>query len=159
MPKVDMSVETTLPPDSVRAALLDFSARRPGIWPGLTPELYEVYSVGETTAEVKEGTKMPIGTVWAREHYDWSDPDTIRWTVQGSNFCTAGSHVSATILPRGDGGTRVDVHWERTGSTLLGKLICRMIAATGGKPVAASLEKALRKLEAESTARLRAGDP
>jgi hypothetical protein len=63
MPSVDVVVETALAPEAVRAALLDFSERRPDIWPGITRELYEVYSIGETTADVKEGTKMPLGTV------------------------------------------------------------------------------------------------
>jgi hypothetical protein len=148
MPSVDTAVETTLPPDTVRAALLDFSERRPEIWPGLAPALYEVYTVGVSTAEVKEGTKMPFGSVWAREHYDWSDPDTVRWTVQESNFCTPGSYVSATTRLRDDGGTRIEIHWERTGTTLMGKIACRLIVATKGKPVAGSVEKALRKLEA-----------
>src|SRR5262245_43265534 len=115
MPSVDAVVETPLSPDVVRTALLDFTERRPDIWPGLTRELYEVYSVGETTADVKEGTKMALGTIWAREHYDWSDPDTVRWTVVESNFCTPGSYVSATMRPRESGGTRIEIHWERTG--------------------------------------------
>lgn len=149
MPAVDTTVETTLPPAAVREALLDFSERRPAIWPGLTQSLYEVYSVGDTTAEVKEGTKMPFGAVWAKEHYDWSDPHTVRWTVSESNFCAPGSFVSATLRERAGGGTRVDIHWERTGTSLVGRTACWMIAATKGKPVAASVEKALRRLELE----------
>ncbi|HET8893607.1 MAG TPA: hypothetical protein VFM96_05880 [Gaiellaceae bacterium] len=150
MPKVDLTVETTLSFDAVRGALLDFSERRPEIWPGLTPSLYEVYSVGETSAEVKEGTKMPMGTVWAKERYDWSEPRTIRWTVLESNFCTPGSYVSATLGPREGGGTLVEIHWERTGTTVMGRLVARLISLTNGKPVAASVEKAFRKLERAS---------
>jgi len=141
-----MTVETSLPPEKVREALLDFSPRRPEIWRGITPSLYEVYSVGETSADIKEGTKLPIGTFWARERYDWSDPQTIRWTVQESNFCAPGSFVSATLHPRDGGGTRIDIHWERTGTTFLCRLVGRMIVATKGKPVAASVQKALAKL-------------
>ncbi len=147
MPRVETDVETSLAPEDVRAALLDFSERRPEIWPGLSSSLYEVYAVGETTADVKEGTKLPLGSFWAREHYDWADPRTVRWTVRDSNFCTPGSFVSATLHPRDSGGTRVHIHWERTGTTLLGRLAARMIVATKGKPVAASVEKALRRLE------------
>jgi len=140
-------VETTLSPAAVRAALLDFSDRRPSIWPGLTPSLYEVYSVGETTAEVKEGTKLPIGALWAKEHYDWSDKDTISWTVVESNFCAPGSFVSATTQARQEGGTHILIHWERAATSLLGRLIGRVIVATKGKPLAAAIEKALRQPE------------
>jgi hypothetical protein len=41
----------------------------------------------------------------------------------------------------------VRIHWERTGTSLLGKFVCRMIGLSKGKPVAASVEKTLRRLE------------
>jgi hypothetical protein len=150
VPQLDTTIETSLAPEAVRAALIDFSERRPEIWPGVTPELYEVYSVGETSADVKEGTRLPWGPFWARERYDWSDPDTVRWTVVESNFSEPGTQISAALRRREDGGTRIELHWERKGSTLLGKLAARMIALTNGKPVTASFEKALRRLEAAS---------
>jgi len=142
-----MDLETTLPPETVRSALIDFGADRPQLWPGITPDLYQVYSVGETSAEVKEGTRLPIGALWAKEHYDWSDAKTVCWTVVESNFCAPGSFVSATLEPRDDGVTRVRIHWERTGTSLLGTFMCRMIVLSKGKPVAASVEKTLRRLE------------
>jgi hypothetical protein len=104
MPHVEVDTDTTLPPERVREALLDFSDRRPDIWPGLDRSLYEVYEVGETTADIKEGSRLPGTTIWAHEHYDWSDPDTVRWTVVESNFCTPGSRVYATLHPRDGGG-------------------------------------------------------
>jgi hypothetical protein len=148
VPSLDTVVETTLPPEKVREALIDFSERRPQIWPGITPSLYEVLEVGDTSAEIKEGTKLPFGVVWARERYDWSDPDTIRWTVIDSNFSTPGSYVSATLEPKG-GGTLVKIHWEREGTSLVHKLMMRMMVATRGKPVAQSFQKSFRKLETE----------
>ena len=151
MPAVDTTVETPASPEEVRDALLDFSEHRPEIWPGITPSLYEVYSVDATSADVKEGTKLPlVGSFWARERYDWSDPDTIRWTVQESNFCAPGSYVSATLRRRDDGGTSVDLHWERTATTRIAKLISRVVVATKGKPFAKSFERGLRRLEARS---------
>jgi len=152
VPSVDTVVETTLAPEKVREALLDFSERRPQVWPGITASLYEVYEVGETTAEIKEGTRLPFGAVWARERYDWSDPNTIRWTVIESNFSAPGSFVSATLEPTA-AGTRVKIHWEREGTSLFHKLMMRMMVATKGKPVARSFEKGLRKLESAGAAR------
>jgi hypothetical protein len=149
LPSLDTIVETTLPPERVREALLDFSERRPQVWPGITPSLYEVYSVDESSAEIKEGTKLPWGVVWARERYDWSDPNTIRWTVIDSNFSTPGSYVSATLEPS-DGGTRVKIHWEREGTSPIHKMMMRMMVATKGKPIANSFQKGLRRLETES---------
>ena len=147
MHRVEVDVDTLLAPARVQEALLDFSDRRPDIWPGLERSLYEVYSVGETSADVKEGSKMPGMTIWAREHYDWSTPDTVRWTVTESNFCAPGSYVAATMTPREGGGTRVHLEWERTGTTLMGRFLIRMIKLSKGKPVAASMSKAFGKLD------------
>ncbi len=90
---------------------------------------------------------MPGLRIWAVEDYDWSDPHTIRWTVRESNFSKPGSYVAATTHPRPDGGTRVHIEWEREGSTLAGRVVVRLIAATKGRPIAASIRSALEKLE------------
>lgn len=147
MPRVEVDVETKLPPERVREALLDFSARRPDLWPALEPSQYEVYEVRETSADVREGSKLPGLTIWARERYDWSTPNRISWTVEESNFCAPGSFVAATLHPREDGGTRVHVEWERTGTTVMGRILIRMIALTKGKPISSSVGKALDALE------------
>lgn len=152
MAPLELVVETTLAPDEVRAALLDFSDRRPELWPDLDPGAYRVHSVGETTADVTEGSKLPGVRIWAREAYEWSSPDTIRWTVLESNFCTPGDYEAVTLHPRAEGGTRIHVEWDRRGVNLKGKLIVGLIRRTKGRPVAASLTKALRKLE-EASAR------
>jgi hypothetical protein len=55
--------------------------------------------VGNTFADVQEGSKMPGMTVWAKEHYDWSAPELITWTVRESNFCAPGSYVLARSAP------------------------------------------------------------
>lgn len=147
MPKVEFDVETSASPEAVRTALLDFTDRRPEIWPGIDPSLYRVYNVGDTFADVQEGSKMPGSSIWAREHYDWSKGELITWTVQESNFCAPGSYVSAAIAPRGDGGSRIHVIWNRTPTSVPGRLATVLIRLTGGKPVAASMRKALAKLE------------
>lgn len=147
MAAVEFDLESSVPPEKVRAALIDFSERRPQLWPGIEPSLYEVYSVGDTTAEIREGTKAPGGAVWARERYDWSDPQTVRWTVMESNFSVPGSYVSATIRPGRDGGSTIHLAWDRTGSTFTGRLACRMVRMTKGKPVAASFKRGLAQIE------------
>ncbi|MHA7197152.1 SRPBCC family protein [Arthrobacter alkaliphilus] len=144
---IEFDLETTASPEKVRAALIDFSERRPQLWPGIEPSLYQVYSVGETSADVREGSKGPGMKVWAREHYEWSDPRTVRWTVQESNFSAPGSYVAATVRPGRDGGSVVHVTWDRTGSTVAGRLMCRMIRMSKGKPVAASFKRGLAVLE------------
>ena len=147
MAKVEMDVETSASPEAVKAALLDFSDRRPEIWPGIEPSLYEVYAIGDTFADVREGSKMPGAEIWAKEHYDWSAGDLISWTVQESTFCAPGSGVSAAITPRGDGGSRIHLTWTRTPTSLVGRLATAVIVLTRGRPVAHSFRLALAKLE------------
>lgn len=96
---------------------------------------------------MREGSRGPGGKVWARERYDWSDPQTVRWTVQESNFSVPGSYVAATVRPALDGSSLVHLTWDRTGSNLMGRLICRMIRLSDGKPVAASFKRGLAVLE------------
>ena len=151
MPKVEMDLETSVAPERVRAALLDFTDRRTELWPGIEPSLYEVYSVGETTTDVKEGSAMPGMSVWAVEHYDWSDPELVTWTVRRSNFCAPGSYVSAAITPRSGGGSRIHVVWNRTPTSFGGRLATFLIVASKGRPVAASFRKAMKILETVPT--------
>src|SRR5438309_89162 len=141
MPRVDMDMETDLPPERVLGALLDFSERRPEIWPGVEPSLYEVYSVGETSTDIKEGSKMPGTQIWAKEHYDWSTPGTVTWTVQESNFCAPGSYVSARVTPRDGSGSRIHITWNRTPTSFVGRMATFMIRASKGKPIVASIKK------------------
>jgi hypothetical protein len=152
MPKVRINLESSVPPGRLRSALLDFSADRPKLWPGIEPSLYEVYSVGETRAVVKEGSKMPGSLFWAVEEYDWSDPSKITWTVRESNFCAPGGSVSATIEARDGGGSRIEVVWNRTPTTFVGRMAAVLIVATRGRPVAASFTKAMKIQERLSVA-------
>lgn len=147
MPKIELDLESSLPPERVLAALLDFSPKRPEIWPGIDPSQYEVYSVGETEAEIKEGSRLPWTTIWAKEHYDWSTPGTVTWTVRESNFCAPGSSVSATVTPTGQGGSHIHIVWDRTPTSFAGRVGIGLITLTKGKPVVASVKKALDKLE------------
>jgi hypothetical protein len=149
MPRIEMDLETAIAPERVTAALLDFSERRPEIWPGIEPSLYRVHSVGATSADVQEGSKMGGTQIWARERYDWSTPGVITWTVVESNFCEPGSFVSAAISPRDGSGSRVHLTWSRTSKSLLWRLFGRLMVLTGGAPVKASFRAGMARLEQE----------
>jgi hypothetical protein len=147
MPQLEFDLETSTSPERVIAALTDFSERRPDIWPGLSRDWYEVYSVGETTAEVREGTGGKRSPIWAREHYDWSTPGVVTWTVKESAFSKPGSFVSAKVDPKEGGGSKIHVTWQREGISLPSKLAVWMVKVSNGGPVASSLKKGLKNLE------------
>jgi hypothetical protein len=151
VPKVEVVMESRVPPEKVREALLDFSPRRPEVWPGIYPPMYEVYDMGETYADIREGSKAPGGAIWAKEHYDWSDPEAITWTVRESNFCAPGSYVTALIKPHG-GGSRIHITWNRSPTSMAGRIATFLIVATRGAPVASSLRRGLQQLETHGDA-------
>lgn len=146
MAKLQLEIDSTLAPQRIIDALTDFSDRRPDIWPGLARDQYEVYWVKETSAEVKEGTSMPGMKVWAREHYDWSKPNVVTWTVKESNFCKPGGGLVAEVVER-NGGSRIQLTWERYPSNLKGRIALGMIMLVRGKPIVSSIRKALGRLE------------
>ena len=143
MTRIEMHSKSTLSANDVIAALTDFTERRPEIWPEIAPKFYEVHSVDETTAEVREGTiKGPL-KIWARERYDWSTPGIVTWTVQESNFCTPGSYVRAEIKPRFGGGSEIHTVWERTATTAAAAMMFRMLKLSKGKMIESSLKQGL----------------
>jgi hypothetical protein len=140
MRKLSFDFDTPTTPEQIREAMLDFTERRPRLWDGLSSNYYEVYSVGETTADIREGTGFPA-FVWAKEHYDWSQPDTISWNVVESNFCTSASGVSMRISPGASSGSHVTVTWQREPSNFKGKMMIAMVASKDG----AMLRKLIKK--------------
>jgi hypothetical protein len=150
MPRIEFDLNSELPAERIRAALTDFTDRRPDLWPGLNRTEYRVYEVGETSAEIREGSG---GSVWARERYDWSKPDRVTWTVVESGFSAPGSFVSAIITPRQGGGSHIHVIWNRRGVNTVGRLIIGLIALTRGWPVKRSIAAGLRAIAAHPSDR------
>lgn len=148
MTELTFTVPAPVPPEAVIQALIDFTERRPEIWPQLDPEAYEVLEVGATSAVVREGQRTP--RLWAVEEYDWSTPGTVTWTARESNFCAPGSFMSARIEPAPDGGSTMEVRWKRTGVGVKGKLVVAMMRLTRGRPLAADLTAALARLAADA---------
>jgi hypothetical protein len=131
MPRVTFEMETELAPEKVLAMLTDFSPRRPQLWPTLAPELYEVYDVRPTGADVKEGGPSPA-RMWERVSYDWSKPGRVRWTVLDSNYFAPGSYVEVIVQKGAKGGSQIHVESNRTGVGLKGKAIVALVVLSRG---------------------------
>jgi hypothetical protein len=112
MPSVRVSEHSGLPPDVVLAAARDFSERRAELWPDVHVEFLEVHEIGENHADVTEGNPWPIGYVWERLHYDWSEPYALRGKVVSSNLFRPGSTWELWATPE-DGGSRVEIRAKR----------------------------------------------
>ena len=139
--RLEVEVRSDVAPELIRQALLDFSDRRPEIWPQLDPKTYRVHCVADSSAEVTEGSPLP--KVWSREHYDWSHPSTITWTAVESNFCTPGSHISMDITPDRTGGSQVFVIWDRTAANLRGRVNLAIVRLGGTRLLRWATRKSL----------------
>lgn len=82
------------------------------MWPDVHVEFLQVHESGPEYADVTEGNPWPIGYVWERLHYDWSDPQALRGTVIDSNLFKPGSTWELWATPEG-GGSRVEIRAVR----------------------------------------------
>ena len=90
-------------------AARDFTPRRAELWRDVYVEHLHVHDQGETWADVTEGNPWPIGLVWERIRYDWSQPDALRGRVIDSNLFRPGSTWELRATGAADGGSRVEV--------------------------------------------------
>jgi hypothetical protein len=130
MPRLDIDVDTSLTPAQVIDALTDFTDRRTELFPGLAPEYYKVYSLGETSAEVMEGTATP--KIWAREVYDWSQPGSVSWKVADSNIFRNGT-VIKMAPEETDTGSVVRIQWQREPKKLKARMLLMLMTLSGGR--------------------------
>jgi hypothetical protein len=149
----EFDMETDLAPERVMGALLDFTDRRPKLWPGLNPKEFRVLRSGDTWAEIREGNG---GKIWANERYDWSEPGFVIWRVTASGFSSTDSYVSARFTRRGT-GSRIHVTWDRRGTGLFGRFVIWLIGVTGGRPVRASLKRGLAAIATQPASPLPPG--
>lgn len=150
MPTVHVVEETTAPPERVLEAARDFSERRAELWPDVHVEHLLVHETGDTFAEVTEGNPWPIGFVWERLRYDWSQTGSVRGRVIDSNLFKPGStweiHATAT-----DDGSRVEIVAERHLRGFKGRLLTPVFPLGLAKQtVAAHLRHFLRKVEEDA---------
>jgi hypothetical protein len=96
---------TTATPDQVIELMTDFSPNRPRRWPASSVKAFEVYHLGETEADIREGQDFP--KLWATWHYDWSTPGSVTLTVKESDGLEAGSFMTLMATPGANGGSIV----------------------------------------------------
>ncbi len=120
-------------------AHLDFSDRRPEIWPNLTARLCQVHNLGPGVAEVTEGTAIPGVDVWERVTYEWTD-SVVRSVLADGRIFEPGGRAEVRVEPHGD-GTRIHVDYHRRSKTLVGRCLGAVMQRSGGAPIKSSLRK------------------
>lgn len=148
VPTVHVVDQTPVAAERVLEAARDFSPRRAELWPDVHVEHLEVHQTGENFAEVTEGNPWPIGFVWERLRYDWSEPGVVRGTVVDSNIFQPGSTWEIRATPTSDGGSRVEVIGVRHLRGVKGRLLAPTFPLGWAKQtVAAHLRHFLAEIE------------
>jgi hypothetical protein len=141
MATIRFQVESQLDAADVLAALTDFSERRPQLWPAIDPNVYRVHDVSNGSALVTEGTDV-LGGIWATELYEWNGSNTVRATVQESNFWHPGGTWELTAVPREGGGSELRVARDRRPKTVKARMFEVMMRVVGARVLARELLKA-----------------
>lgn len=147
MRRIRIRRESTLPPDEILSATIDFSDRRPKVWPNINPSAYRVHAVGGNWADVTEGSSS-LGGIWARERYEWSQPGVVTARIQDSNVYSDGVW-ELTARPTSSGSV-VEVVSDRSTKGLKGKLLGGMLTVFGTKILGDLLDQTLTFLENEA---------
>lgn len=141
MARIEFQIESPLDPEAVLASLVDFGTHRPELWPAIDPKVYEVHDLGDSWADVTEGSDV-FGGIWARECYDWSQPGLVEATIQDSNFWHAGGTWRLQAEPAPGGGSRLTVTRDRRAKNARARVLEGMLRIAGARMLAAELRKA-----------------
>ena len=145
MAKIQYEADGAVSAERFIAALTDFSERRPDLWPNLDAKYYELHERGDTWAEVTEGTDV-LGGVWAREHYDWSEPGFVRLRLVEAIDFRPGTRIDYHVTARPDGGCHVTVDFQRIATSLRGRFVGVVVQLTGTRRFAKDLGETLDRL-------------
>lgn len=105
--------------------LTDFGPTRPESWPTIDADHFEVQALGDTWAEVTEGTEKS----WERARYEWDrDRGLVTVTTHDSKVFGPGGGWVFRLTPVDD-GTRVDVELTREPAGLRRKLLAALLPA------------------------------
>jgi hypothetical protein len=128
--KFEFDFVTTATPEQVVELMTDFSPNRPHRWPASSVKAFEVYHVGDTEADIREGQDFP--KLWATWHYDWSNPGSVTLTITESDALQAGGFMTLTATPpTAEGGSSVHGVWEQTSKNLTGLVGVTMMRLIG----------------------------
>jgi hypothetical protein len=129
-------LDSSLSPSEALAVLTDFGPSRAQAWPTIDAEHLTVHTLGDTWAEVTEGTS----SAWERARYEWDAAQgRVTITTLDSKVFGPGGGWVFQLTPQ-NGGTRIDIELTRTPRTFKGKLLSPLLPI-----IATSLRKSYRQ--------------
>jgi hypothetical protein len=143
VPTIRFQLLTDLPPDRVLNALIDFSDRRPVVWPNIDHGHFRVHGQGPGWADVTEGNAL----AWERNRYEWNAAaGEVTVTAVESDTWAPGSQWRYRLLSTPSGGTDVQVTVVRTGRGPRGMLIGALMTWFGRRMLRSDMEKVLARV-------------
>lgn len=130
---------TTATPEQVIELMTDFSSDRARRWPASSEAAFEIYHVGETDAEIREGQDFP--KLWARWRYDWSTPGTVTLTVVEAEALNPGGFMSLRATPRAGGGSAVHAVWDQSSKNFTGLVAVTVMRFIGPRSLKSYYKK------------------
>ena len=143
VPKFSFQLDVCDPPAKVIGAMVDFSERRPEIWPNLTARLYRVHELGPRTTDVTEGTALPGADIWERVTYEWTD-SVVRGVITDGRIFEPGGTFEFRVEAHG-AGSRISNDYHRRSKTVLGWCLGAMPQISGGAPIKHTFRKVYGK--------------
>jgi hypothetical protein len=137
--KFESDFVTTATPEQVVELMTDFSLTRPHRWPASSVKAFEVYHVGDTEADIREGQDFP--KLWATWHYDWTTPGSVKLTITERDALQAGGFMSLTATPTAEGGSSLHGVWEQRSKNLTGLVGVTMMRFIGPRFLSSYYEK------------------
>jgi hypothetical protein len=154
---IAVTEQTHVAANAVLVAAHDFSDRRAMVFPAVSTRHMTVHSVGATTADVTEGTRLGPFVLWERCTYEWSNPGRVTATVTDSNVYAFPGSTWEIIAVAIDQGSRVDMTWTRRFQTRpLARIMSfayRKVGTRSFTKYARDIVKNLEKLENHETAK------
>jgi hypothetical protein len=113
MTTISVILHSSLTPDRALQSACDFSERRADVFPAVSVQRMTVHELGDSWADVTEGTRAGPIVNWERCRYDWSEPGSVKAIVTDSNvYAFPGSYWEMRASDA-DGGSRIEMIWAR----------------------------------------------
>jgi len=142
MTVVRFHLTSSLSAPEVMDALTDFSPARADVWPSIDAEHFVVHELGETWAEVTEGT----ASAWERARYEWDvDRQRVEITTHDSKVFGPGGGWVFQLSPS-DSGTRVDVELTRDPTGLKRRILASLLPLVAPSSLRKSFARPLQAI-------------
>lgn len=123
MPTVRFRMTSALDPAALMGVLTDFGPTRPQQWPTIDADHFQVHSLGDTWAEVTEGT----AAAWESARYDWDvRRGRVTVTTHDSKVFGPGGGWTFQLTPQA-GGTLVNIELIRNPTGLKRRLLAALL--------------------------------